>query len=409
MRGFGCPQIHFAAEAQMDIFAERVNLSPLDIRLLNCLKPMDRTATGQVLKQSVGFKDTLLSVKKRLSAQAPEKSEEENKRRGIGWGCMWYGIGKTGLPNPASVFLEILDDGTAILYTGCADIGQGSTVTLGQIAAEELGIDPEEVLVVTSDTHRTPDSGVTSASRTTYIVGKAVQIACREAKWLVLEQVAGRLGVEPGELAAADHLIFCTKDPKKSIPWPLAVEECKKKGLALATHGSFNPQTTPLDSASQGNPYATYAFGTQVVFVEVDRDTLKVDVKKIIAAHDVGRAVNPMNVEGQIEGGCVMGLGQALMEEVVSKEGSIITPGFSEYVVPTSMDVPEIETIIVENEEQTGPFGAKGVAEPSSIPTAAAIANAVYDAVGVRVKSFPITPDKILRELQKHGQDRKTT
>jgi CO/xanthine dehydrogenase Mo-binding subunit len=314
---------------------------------------------------------------------------------------MWYGIGKTGFPNPAGVFLEILEDGNAILYTGCADIGQGSTAALGQIAAEELGLEAAEVLVVSADTHRTPDSGITSASRTTYIIGKAVQIAGEKAKEPIVEEAAEQLSRPVSDLAVARHSVYSKSDSSLRLPWGEIVASCHQKGIMCSAYGFFNPITQTLDKNGQGAPYATYSFGTQAAVVEVDPVTLKVKVLLIIAAHDVGRAINPLNVEGQIEGGCVMGLGQALLEEITECEGKILTPSYSEYLIPTSLDVPDIEPVIVENKEETGPFGAKGIAEPSSIPTAPAIANAIYNAIGVRIMELPITPEKIKAALEK--------
>ena len=350
------------------------------------------------------------------------------KKRGIGMASMWYGIGNTGLPNPAGAYVDLLDDGTVLVLTGCADIGQGSTTALAQIAAEELGVRIEDVRVVSADTGVTPDAGASSASRQTYISGNAVRMAAQQAKKVVMEAAAETLGVSPEEMEAADRMLTvktssdksknlvdcqteCQVDlgltpstPAKSVSLADCIAKCRAKGKLSLGHGWFNPDTTGLDmETGQGKPYATYAYATQVVEVEVDTETGVVDVLQIVAAHDVGKAIHPQNVEGQIEGGCAIGLGYALMEEIQLKQGNVTTSNFTTYVLPTSLDVPPIQSIIVEDPAVTGPFGAKGVGEPALIPTAAAIANAVYNAVGVRITELPITADKVLDKLQQIG------
>lgn len=311
---------------------------------------------------------------------------------------MWYGIGNTGLPNPASAFVEWLDDGTANLLAGAADIGQGSDTVLAQIVAEELGIGADQVMVTSADTLVTPEGGATSASRQTYISGNAARLAAQEAKQVALGEARAMLKTE-GEVSFADGAVYVNGE-KTATTVKDVLASCRTKGKLTLGHGWFNPNATALDMATgAGSPYATYAFATQVAEVEVDVETGKVEVLRVVAAHDVGRAVNPLLVEGQIEGGTVMGLGYALLEEVNLAGGRITNANFADYLLPTVVDVPEIYPIIVEDYEPSGPFGAKGVGEPALIPTAAAIANAVYDAIGVRIYSLPITPEKVLQAL----------
>lgn len=321
------------------------------------------------------------------------------KKRGVGVGCMWYGIGNTGAPNPAGAFLDFVEDGTVIVLTGCADIGQGSSTVLAQIAAEELGVSLEDVLVVAGDTGVSPDAGATSASRQTYISGNAVRLAARQAREVLLQEAAAWLEVPAEELSLAGGRVW-----RGGAPTGIALKEllsrCRAKGQLTLGSGWFNPPTTATDEDGQGVPYATYSFATQVAEVEVDTETGRVNVLRLVAAHDVGRAINPQAVEGQIEGGCVMGIGYALLEEVKVEEGQIANPRYAEYLLPLSLDVPEIYPIIVEEPEPTGPFGAKGVGEPALIPTAAAIANAVADALGVRFYDLPITPEKVVAATQ---------
>lgn len=323
------------------------------------------------------------------------------KRRGVGHGCMWYGIGNTGLPNPASAYVEVLDDGSVIVLTGCADIGQGSDTVLSQIAAEELGIDLEAVHVTSADTEVTPEAGATSASRQTYISGNAVRKAAKEAKAVLKTEAADHFDTTEDNIVFANNTVSVKDEPEQNFDFVELVEKCRSKGILTLGSGWFNPKTTGLDpETGQGNPYATYAFATQIAEVEVDMLTGEVDVLNIVAAHDVGKAIHPVNVEGQIEGGISMGVGYALMESVELDKGKVLNDNFSEYIIATSLDMPEVHPIIVECEEESGPFGAKGVGEPATIPTAPAILNAIYDAIGVRFYELPVTPDKILEALE---------
>lgn len=349
------------------------------------------------------------------------------KKRGIGIGCMMYGCGNTGLPNPAGAFVDIMDDGTVRVLTGCADIGQGSSTVLGQIAAEEIGVPYEDVIVLAGDTGQSPDAGASSASRQTYISGNAVLRAARAAKANIyamasdmlgapVEALVGENGVIRVKPQASEQLSDCQgacqgslglnldpqADPKgTSVSFKEVVAKCRMNGIMSIGSGWFNPPTTGLDPVTgAGDPYGSYAFATQVAEVEVDTQTGELRVIQIVAAHDVGKIVNPLHCEGQIEGGSIMGVGYALMEEIVVDKGKIRTDSLNTYLMPTSMDVPAVHSVVVEEPEETGPFGAKGLGEPALIPTAAAIANAIYDAVGVRVRSLPISPENLLARIQ---------
>lgn len=427
MRGFGVPQVAFAHESQMDILAEKLGISPLQIRLQNAFRPGAVTATGAELTQSVGIVPTLEqtgAVAKTLIGDTCAAAKG-TKKRGVGIGSMWYGIGNTGLPNPAGAYVNLLDDGTVLILTGCADIGQGSDTTLAQIAAEEFGINIEDIRVVSADTGVTPDGGASSASRQTYISGNAVRLAAQAAKKVLMETAASMLGVTPGEIVIGNKVLsvrndyaqspaltdcrtecrrdlgLTTRQKELSVGLVNCIAECRSTGKLTMGHGWFNPDTTGLNPDNgQGKPYATYAFATQIAEVEVDIESGEIEVIQIVAAHDVGKAVNPINIEGQIEGGCTMGLGYALTEEIKVNAGKILTNNLATYLIPTALDVPEVHSMIVEEPEETGPFGAKGVGEPSLIPTAAAIANAVYNAIGIRFTTLPITPEKVLAELQ---------
>ena len=323
------------------------------------------------------------------------------KKRGYGIANMWYGIGNTANPNPAGAFVDLLDDGTAIVLTGCADIGQGSSTVLAQIAAETLGIGIEDVAIVSADTEVTPDAGAASASRQTYVSGNAVRLAAEKIRDQVIGIAAELLNIPTGMLYLSQGEVW-TNNTSCGLSIKDIIMTCRSRGVLTLGHGSYNPVTTSLDQKTgQGTPYATYAFATQVVEVEVDTETGIVEVKQIVAAHDVGKAINPQNVEGQIEGGCAMGIGYALFEEIIMKDGEIQNPGMSTYLIPTAMDVPEIYPIIIEECEDSGPYGAKGVGEPALVPTAAAIANAVADALGIRMYELPLTPERIVAAIKK--------
>lgn len=324
------------------------------------------------------------------------------KKKGIGVGCMWYGVGNTALPNPAGAFVDFLDDGTVTLLTGAADIGQGSNTVLAQIVAEELGVSFEDVQVVSADTGITPDGGATSASRQTYISGNAALLAAKEAKKVLVAEAATLFGVAIEEIVMENRVVYAKGNENNAKKIEEIMVSCRNKGKMTIGHGWFNPDTTSLDpETGRGNPYGAYAFATQVVEVEVDTETGQVEVLNIFAAHDVGKAIHPMHVEAQIEGGSVKGLGYGLYEEIKKNQGKINTPSFATYLIPTAMDVPQIYPLIVEEPASSGPFGAKGVGEPALIPTAAGIANAVYNAVGIRITDLPITPEKVLSELNK--------
>ena len=325
------------------------------------------------------------------------------KKRGKGIACMIYPIGFTSYPNPSSAFVKVNQDGTAVVLTGATDVGQGSTTALAQIAAEELGIDYDAVTMVTSDTERTPFDLGSVASRVTYIAGNAVKRAAGEAKQTLLQVAAEMLDVMgPDELAVGGGAVFVKNFPERNVPIAeVARQATMVKGRPPTGDASYNPQTTFLDpETGRGTPYEAYVFATQIAEVEVDTETGEVEVLKIAAAHDCGTAINPLLVEGQIEGGVAMGLGFGLMEEMILEEGRVKNPQFTDYILPTALDMPEVEVSIVEDPISTGPFGAKGVGEPSLIPTAPAIINAIHDAVGVRLRDLPATPSKILAALK---------
>ena len=325
------------------------------------------------------------------------------KRRGRGIACMWYPIGFTVSANPSAAIVKVNEDGTATLLTGTVETGQGALTVLAQIAAEELGIATDDVHVVSADTDSTPMDTGAIASRTTYVTGNAVRLAAAHAKAVLFEVASALLGVMPSELEARDRKIQAKGFPQRGLPISEVASYAQTvKGQPAIGSASWNPPTVPLDAdTGQGKPFNTYVYATQIAEVDVDDETGAVDVIRIVAAHDCGTAINPMLVEGQVEGGIAMGIGYALQEEILfDGAGRQLNPNLTNYIVPTSLDMPEIEVYIVDNYDPTGPFGAKGVGEPTSVPTAAAIMNAIYDAVGVRLTSLPATAERVLAAIK---------
>lgn len=325
------------------------------------------------------------------------------KRAGQGIACMWYPIGFTATANPSSAVVKVHEDGTATVLTGTVEAGQGSLTVLGQIAAQELGISADDVRVVSADTDVTPMDTGAIASRTTFVTGNAVRLAAAEAKSVLYEVAAEMLMVEPRELEAVDHRIRVKTFPEKQIAIADVAERAQiVKGRPPLGSASFNPPTVPMDpETGQGKPFAAYIYATQVAEVEVDDETGEVEVLRICAVHDSGTTINPALVEGQVEGGIAMGIGMALEEEILfDPDGRQINPNLTNYLIPTSLDVPKIEVDVVQSYDPVGPFGAKGAGEPTLVPTVPAILNAIFDAVGVRITDLPATAEKILMAIK---------
>lgn len=334
------------------------------------------------------------------------------KRRGKGMACMWYPIGFTVMANPSAATVKVNTDGTATLLTGTVETGQGALTVLGQIAAETLGISTDDVHVVSGDTDTTPMDTGAIASRTTYVTGNAIVRAAESARDLLFEAAAPLLGVKPDQLEARDKRIQVLGFPSKSLPiGEVALHAETNVGRPAIGSSSYNPPTVPMDpETGQGKPFNTYVYATQIAEVEVDDETGEVEVLRIVAVHDCGTPINPMLVEGQIQGGISMGVGYALEEEILfDDDGKQINPNLTNYIMPTSLDMPDIDVELVDNYDPTGPFGAKGAGEPTAVPTAACILNAIYDAVGVRITSLPATSEKVMMAiLEKREQEAKS-
>ena len=363
MRGFGIPQLAFAHEAQLDEIASLLSMDPLDIRIKNCLKKGSRTATLQVLSASVGLLETLKRIEPFWRVR-----QKKHPGTGFGLGCMYYGIGNTAIPNPAGAQVELAEDGRIIFHTGACDIGQGSDTVLLQILLDTLGMESRNVILDRGDTDSSPDAGSTSASRQTYISGRAVCEAGRK-----MREFLERQGYTRGK-----DLREIYREAKGNQP--------------LRFEGFFDPPTTRLNKETgEGIPYLTYGFATHMTEVQVEEATGACRVKRVYASHDVGKGINPTLIKGQIHGGISMGIGFALLEEFIPGK----TTSFDSYYLPTSMDMPRVEVLLVEEPEPTGPYGAKGVGEPALIPQAASIVNAIRDAVQVNVYELPCDVERL--------------
>jgi aldehyde oxidoreductase len=384
-RGFGVPQAAIAHEAMMDALADKVGIDRLEFRYLNALRAGDVTATGQKLEHSVGLAACLDALRPHWRRAQDDvalfNAQNGSTRRGVGIGCMWYGIGNTSMSNPSIMRIGLAPDGALTLYSGAVDIGQGSNTIMSQIAADAVGLPVAQVRLVAGDTDLTADAGKTSASRQTLVSGKAAELAGQDLR----RQILRLANAGPDAALSLEGAMLTVRDGAAVRHVDLT------KTALLMGEGTFDPPTTPLDADGQGVPYATYAFAAQIATVEVDLALGTVRVLRIVAAHDVGKAINPILVDGQIEGGIAQGLGLALMEEYLSGR----TENLHDYLIPTVGDVPEIEIILIEDREPLGPSGAKGVGEPGLVPTAPAILGAIQQATGVRPMRVPVLPHRL--------------
>ncbi len=376
MRGYGVPQVAFAHEIQMDIIAARLGLDPVEVRLRNVLKPGLPTITGQPVLEGVGAEACLLRIRELLAAEdatdpCPPQGVPDRNGELLGWGVatFYYGNGRTAVEDVGRARIRREADGSFTLFVGVPDVGQGSDTILAQVACEELRVPWPAVKVISADTAHTLETGPSSASRVTVVVGRAVQEAARRMREFL--DSGGGADWRPGD------------------PLPEMAAE-------------YRTDSTSLDKNGQGSPYGTYTYGVQAVKVGVDPRTGKVAVRKVLAAYDVGPIVNPLLFQGQVEGGVTGGVGYALFEGIRLTEGRVANPNFHTYLLPTALDsTAPVLAETVESHDGAGPFGAKGIGEPASIPTAPAIANAIHRATGGRFFELPITMEKVYRALRR--------
>jgi xanthine dehydrogenase molybdenum-binding subunit len=394
-RGYGNPQGTFVVETQMDELAELVNMDPLVFRILNSNRPGETTPQGMKVT-TCGLEECLKRAAKGINWHEDRRGVTGKIRRGVGLASFFHvgGGARVYRSDGCGAIVKIDDFGQVTLITGSSEIGQGSETVLAQITAEELGVRVEDVKVINSDTDIKPwDVGV-HASRTTFIAGNAARIAAAKAKRKILEMAAPEMGLQCDELDINNRFIYYKANPEKRVRFDkiLRKKHFDYNGNIIVTEHFYDPPTQRQDRNFKG---------TQAAEVEVDTETGIVRVLKMVVADDVGKALNPMLLEGQLEGGIAQGIGYGIYENLILDKGRVMNPTFLDYKIPTVNDMPEIKVEMVETHDEEGPFGAKGIAESGSIPTAAAIANAVYDAIGVRIKGLPISPEKVLKALSK--------
>ena len=388
-RGFGVPQGALWQETLYDRLADKAGIDRLEFRLRNALCDGDPSATGQVLR-AVGIHACLTALQPHWTrALAGAKGQPG---RGVGVASCWYGCGNTALPNPSTIRIALSHKGEVILHQGATDIGQGSNTVISQIAAEALGLPLTAFRLIGPDTGLTPDAGKTSASRQTYVSGRAAKAAAETLRADVLRRA------NAGESATLTLVgsVLCVHDRGATARIDLAALPPDANGHALTAEASYDPPTSALDGNGQGAPYAVYGYGAQIVELKVDADLGTVRLLKFTAAHDLGRAINPMLAQGQIEGGIAQGIGMALMEEYLPGR----TENLHDYLVPTFGDVPPIESLLIEVPDPEGPFGAKGLGEHTLIPTAPAILNAIRHATGADISRVPALPHRVRQALQ---------
>lgn len=408
-RGFGVTQSAFAVESMMDWLAAALQMDPVELRRINALRVGSITNTGQLLRDSVGLLECIEKVSRELHNQAGdapftsmEVPGQPHRRRAWGFAVAYKNTGLGGgAPDKAGAEVELFVDGTLEVRTSSAELGQGLVTVLQMIVAEEFGVDPQRVKVLVMDTDRAPDGGPTTASRQTYVSGNAALYAARTLRQAIVATLAEKFDQPPQEIRFEEGL---ARVNGQSIALGEVVQWMQQEGRQpKALYEYWAPETKPLGQG--GDMHFAYAFAAQAVEVEVDTRTGEVCVLNVIAANDVGKAINPLGLQGQVEGGIMMGIGNALIENFIVDDGYIFTDRMARYRIPSIVHTPKITSIIVEHPTNEGPYGAKGIGEIVSIPTTPAITNAIYNAVGVRIDRLPVDQEEIVRQIQSAAKD----
>ncbi len=407
-RGFGVTQSAFAVESMMDMLAEKLNIEPVDLRRMNALHVGSITNTGQELRESVGLMECIDKVDADMRKQNPlpfaprVDSANPNLVRAWGFAAAYKNTGLGGgAPDKSGAEVELYDDGKFEVRSSSAEMGQGLVSVMRMIVAEEMSVAPEQVRVLVMDTDLTPNGGPTTASRQTYVTGNASRYAAKTLRDAITATLAEKYDVHPEQIRFENGIVYANGH---SVTFAEVAKEMKAMGQQpRALYEYEAPKTQPLgmltEDGKYGDMHFAFSYGVQATEVEVNKLTGEICVLKVISANDVGMAVNPLGLQGQIEGGVMMGLGNCLTEEFIVENGNVVTDHLARYRVPGIMLTPEITSLIVEHPTAEGPYGAKGVGEICSIPTTPAITNAIYNAVGVRVDSLPVNQEKILWAL----------
>jgi CO/xanthine dehydrogenase Mo-binding subunit len=403
-RGFGAMQVTFGYEQQLDRVAERLGLDPRAVRERNFLAKGDLLPTGERLDTAVAAGECLRRALAALGEPPPPSAPGRRVGRGFAVNLQPYGR-TVWFRDRASCWLGLEADGSVLLRSGITDLGAGQAASLAQIASEVLGVPLGEIGVHIGDSQLTPPGGGTFATRQLYMSGNAVLAAARTLRDGLLPVAAELLEADPGELVFEDGMVRERGDGDgRGLRLAELAAACHRRGVPTSHLGTWHAETGTFDPASgQGSSFPDYTFGAHAADVEVDTETGELRVLAYAAAHDVGRAINPLRVEGQIQGGAVQGLGYALGEEVVVADGQTASTLLAGYLLPNAADLPDVRAIIVESGEGKGPFGARGIGEPTIGNPAATIANAVAAATGVRVTELPITPERLLAALDAAG------
>jgi len=400
MRGFGTPQSHFAIESMMDILSSKLKIDALELRERNVICPGDRQFTRMIVDYSAKSLKEIINHAKVQKARLKNKKADPGKRYGVGVALaiqpMGYGA---RVPDVSSHRLVWLPDGRVRIFLGSTDMGQGLSMVAEQITAEALGLPYDAIESVTVDTSISPNGNTSSASRMTYMVGNAMIIAAEKLKDKLLDYASSQLRIARENLLYKDGMII--KPDGDNVIITEFLSRAAEEGVEIKSEATFsfpNPEGRLPNHLPFGMPHLIYCYGGQVAGVEVDSELGTVDVTDLIAINDPGRVISKSGIEGQIEGGVAMGLGYALFENMLLKDDGNWVDNFSEYLIPSAKDMPSnLQKIILELPENSGPFGARGIGEIVMVPTAPAIANAVFDAVGIRVNKLPITPEDLIR------------
>jgi CO/xanthine dehydrogenase Mo-binding subunit len=399
-RGFGTAQACWAYESQMDIIAKKLGIDSVDIRLKNIVDEGYITPTEKQEAHAVGLGECLVKSMEDIS-QKREEILRANTKKGKGIAC-GYKISAT--PSGCNAFVKLNSDLGADILVSSVEMGQGVNTIFAQIVAEELTIPFDNIRVVPADTDITPFLPAVVASRTTFFLGNAVKEAALDIKKQLFNLAKDILKSGEQELSLKQGLIFSRKDPRKTIKISEIMEKTNPGGISFLGRGTYyhyKKENLPSHIKVKIPPTLVWMYGSQGITVDVDTETGRIKILKVSAANDTGKTINPITCEGQIEGGVMMGIGHAIFEELIfNEQGKIINTSMLDYKIPSALDMPEINSILVEEPHREGPYGAKGIGEIVTVPTAAAIANAIYDAVGIRIKDLPITPDKLLRALK---------
>lgn len=415
MRGFGSPQVDFSSESLMDEIAEELGMDPIEFRKLNHIKENDISAVGQKMTDvSIGV--CLDKVEKAFKWEERKKEVEENRiskdgtrARGIGSAIIHrgeaFGAAGQGI-DTAEVSLLINNDGGISILSSMADVGMGGHTMLVNVIVETLGVNRERVVMTPVDTAYVPNSGPSSATRGTMVIGNAARLAAEEVKEKIAVIAAETLGVLKEELIFENEKIYSPAKFDEHVNYLDMISEIFARGQTPSGRGWYAISDLVWDRAKgNGDAYLSYAYGASMTEVEVDLETGQVFVKDFVSAFDVGHAFDKGEVVGQMNGGISMALGYALFEDAESKDGYIKNTNFDKYLIPTVLDMPELNSMIVEVPSKTGPFGARGLGEPSACTAAPAIINAIYDATGVRIRKLPASLERMLYELRKNQND----